>query len=128
VEAEPGRLARTTSIPLTSGRPLIRASGTWDELESRADALADAYLDLVVTVGAPDPDLGRRAAETFPFLVKIRAERPTAERRPRAADDVRPSDTDLFGAYHEAAYGEPAPPPLLALLTEVLEEAADAAS
>jgi exonuclease SbcD len=127
IDAEPGRLATTVSVPLASGRPLVRASGTWDELEARAEELADDYVELTVRVGGPDPDLGRRATETFPFLVRVRVERPAAERRAPRAPGERPTDAELYAAYHEAHYHEPAPPPLLAVLAEVLEEAADAA-
>jgi exonuclease SbcD len=35
VDAEPGRLATVRSVPITSGRPLVRARGTWDELAGR---------------------------------------------------------------------------------------------
>ena len=35
VDAEPGRLATVTSMPLVSGRPLVRAEGTWDEIDAR---------------------------------------------------------------------------------------------
>lgn len=125
IDVEPGRPATVASIPLTSGRPLVRASGTWDELAGRAEELHEAYLDLVVRVGGPDPDLGRRAAELFPYLVKVRADRPAAEHRPARAAGERPTDTELYAGYHEATYGEPPPAALLSLLVEVLEEAAD---
>lgn len=126
VEAEPGRLATVTSIPLTGGRPLVRAQGTWDELAARADELREAYLDLTVQVGGPDPDLGRRAAEAFPYLVKVRPDRPAAQRRAPRAPGEHPTDGELYASFHEATYGAPAPPDLLALLAQVLEEAADA--
>src|SRR5438093_2397782 len=80
VDAEPGRLATVESIPLAAGRPLMRAQGTWDEIEERADELRDAYLDLTVRVGGTDTELGRRAADAFPYLVNVRPFRPPRDR------------------------------------------------
>ena len=58
----------------------------------RAEELTDSYVDLTVAVGGPDPELGRRAAELFPYLVRVRAERPAAERRERRdLPTVRPT-------------------------------------
>ena len=86
----------------------------------------DSYVDLTVAVGGPDPELGRRAAELFPYLVRVRAERPAAERRERRDPADRPSDEDLYAAFVRAVSGEEPPPDLVALFHEVLEEAADA--
>jgi hypothetical protein len=83
-------------------------------------------VDLTVGVGGPDPELGRRAAATFPYLVRVRAERPARERRERRDPADRPSDVELYGEFVRATTGEVAPEPLLGLLREVLEEAADA--
>src|SRR5207253_1720649 len=95
VEAEPGRLATVESVSLTSGRPLVRAQGTWEEIEARADELRDAFLDLTVRVGGTDTELGRRAADTFPFLVNVRPFRPERERRARRWGAARPTDHEL---------------------------------
>lgn len=125
VEAEPGQLATVTSIPLTSGRPLVRASGTWDELEARGDELEDPYLDLTVQVGGTDTDLARRAADRFPFLVNVRAQRPTGD-RPSTERGVRRSDEELYAEYYRADTGEDPPAGLATLFRQVLEEVADA--
>jgi hypothetical protein len=126
VDVEPGSLATVRSVPITAGRPLVAARGTWEELAERAAELADSYVDLTVAVGGPDPELGHRAAEAFPFLVRVRAERPVAERRQRHDPAQRPSDVELYTAFVRAVSGEDPPADLVALLREVLEEAADA--
>ena len=126
VDAEPGRLATVSSIPLTSGRPLVRAEGTWDELDARAEELRDVYLDLTVRVGGTDTDLGRRAADSFPFLVNVRPYRPTGEPRARSVADQRPTDDEQYADYYRRDTGEEPPPALLGLLREILEEGADA--
>ncbi len=126
VDAEPGRLATVSSIPLTSGRPLVRVEGTWDELDARAGELRDVYLDLTVRVGGTDTDLGRRAADSFPFLVNVRPYRPTGEPRARSVADQRPTDDEQYADYYRRDTGEEPPPALLGLLREILEEGADA--
>ncbi len=125
VDVDPGSLATVTSVPLSSGRPLRRETGTWDELAARADELADAYLDLTVEVGGADVDLGRRAADAFPFLVNVRAQRPAAERVVRAAEE-RPTDDGLYAEFVRRSTGEEPPAELLRLFRDVLDEALDA--
>lgn len=125
VDAVPGQLATVTSVPLTSGRPLIRARGTLEELIARDD-LPEAYLDLTVKVGGTDTELGRKAAEAFPYLVNVRAHRPESERIARVEGAPRPGDEELYAHFYRGDTGEDPPPELLALFREVLEEAADA--
>ncbi len=127
VDADPGRLATVESVPLASGRPLVRVEGTWDEIDARIDELRDAYLDLTVRVGGIDSDLGRRAADTFPFLVNVRPHRPAGERRPRSTGP-RPGDDEQYADYYRRDTGEEPPPGLLELFREVLEEVADASA
>ncbi len=125
VDVEPGSLASITSVAIERGRPLIRASGTFEELEARDD-LADAYLDLTVDVGGLDHELGRRAAEAFPFLVNVRPRRPEGAKTERVDGTPRPDDEALYAEFYRRANGEDPPEDLLALFRDVLEEAADA--
>ena len=127
VDVEPGRLATLRSVPIHAGRPLRQVRGTWDEVAARADELADSYLDLTIGVGGPDPELGRRAAALFPYLVRVRAERPIQVRRERSAG-ARPSDEELYAAFVRATTGEDAPAELLQLFRDTMEEVADASS
>lgn len=125
VDVEPGRLATLRSIPIHAGRPLEQVRGTWDEIAARADDLADRYLDLTVAVGGPDPELGRRAAALFPYLVRVRAERPAQLRRERSPES-RPPDDELYAAFVRATTGEDAPAGLIQLFRDTMEEVADA--
>jgi exonuclease SbcD len=119
VDVEPGLPAAVTSVPLTAGRRLVRASGTWQDILGRDD-VHDAYLDLVVETAGPDPGLADRAREEFDHLVKIRAEYPRAEVErpsgPSAALD------DLYAAFVEHDTGAPPPDPLLDTFRTVMEE------
>jgi exonuclease SbcD len=125
VDVEPGRLATLRSIPIHAGRPLEQVRGTWEEIAARADDLADRYLDLTVAVGGPDPELGRRAAALFPYLVRVRAERPAQLRRERSPES-RPPDDELYAAFVRATTGEDAAPGLVQLFRDTMEEVADA--
>jgi len=127
VDVEPGRLATLRSVPIAAGRPLQQVRGTWDEVAARADELADSYLDLTIAVGGPDPDLGRRAATLFPYLVRVRPERPIQARRERPTES-RPSDDELYGAFVRATTGEDPPAALVQLFRDTMEEVADASS
>ncbi|MEP6759089.1 MAG: exonuclease SbcCD subunit D [Actinomycetota bacterium] len=127
VDVEPGQLATTRSVPITAGRPLVAARGTWTELVARVDELAESYVDLTVAVGGPDPELGRRATEAFPYLVRVRAERPAIERERSHDMAERSSDADLYAAFVRATSGGEEPPEeLVDLFRAVLEESADA--
>jgi exonuclease SbcD len=126
VDVEPGQLALTRSVPLQSGRPLVRAAGSWDDIEARREELRDAYLDLTVDVGGPDADLGRRAADAFPFLVNVRPRMPRGPAEDRRETTERLADDELYAEYVRRTTGNDPPEELLALLRDVLEEAADA--
>jgi exonuclease SbcD len=126
VDAEPGRLAVAETVPLTSGRRLVRVTGTWDAIEDRADELADAFCDLIVTTSGTDTGLAERARATFPFLVKVRAQRPATTAPERLVKGARGWD-ELYADYYRREHDEDAPPALLLLFREVLEEA-DASS
>jgi DNA repair protein SbcD/Mre11 len=126
VDVEPGQLATVTSVPLSVGRPLVRATGSWDELMDRHEELADSYLDLTVRVGGLDTDLGRRAAAAFPFLVNVRPLLPVTERSGRRAPGDRPSDESLYAEHYRATTGEDPPEGLLELFRSVMEEVGDA--
>ncbi|MEP6475844.1 MAG: exonuclease subunit SbcD [Actinomycetota bacterium] len=122
VDAEPGRLAVARTVPLETGRRLVRISGTWDQIESRAQELAGRYCDLTVTTSGTDTTLAERARETFPFLVKVRAQRPAAATAERLVKGSRTWD-DLYADYYRREHDEDAPPDLVALFREILEEA-----
>src|SRR4051812_25016646 len=126
VDVEPGRLATVRSVAITAGRPLEQVHGTWDEAAARADELADRYLDLTIAVGGPDPELGRRAAARFPFLVRVRAERPAQARRERSIE-TRPADDELYASFVRATTGEDPPAALVQLFRDTMEAVADAA-
>jgi DNA repair protein SbcD/Mre11 len=126
VDVAPGQLATIESVPLVSGRPLVRVTGTWDDIEARAPELAGSFLELAVKSSGTDTTLAERARAAFPYLVKVRALRPAEDgERPGLAKGHRSLD-ELYGDYYRREHEEDPPEDLLALLREVLEEATDA--
>jgi exonuclease SbcD len=122
VDAEPGRLAVPESVPLEAGRRLVRVTGTWDQIEARADELADSYSDLTVTTSGTDATLAERARGAFPVLVKVRAHRPASAAAERLVKGARGWD-ELYADYYLREHQEDAPPELISLFREILEEA-----
>lgn len=121
VEAEPGRPAAVRSIPLTAGRGLRRASGTWEELVGRKD-LDDCWLDLTIHIaGPPGPETVDEWGRRFPRAVKIRAEYPTEDRDDQVRISGRSID-DLYFEYHRLVHGDPEVE-LMELFRDVLGEA-----
>lgn len=123
VDVEPGLPAEVRSMPITGGRRLRRPRGTWEEIEAM-DGLDEAYLDLTVRTGGPDPGLADRARERFPYLVKVRAEyeRAEPEKRSRTGRAI----PDLYGDYYLHTEGVEPPEDLLEALRKLMEEEAGA--
>jgi len=119
VDAEPGKPAQVRSLPLSAGRRLMQVSGTWEEIEARTD-LGEAYLDLRVNTGGPEPGLDALARDTFPHLVKVSAvyERPELEETSRGHLPWE----DIYAEYYQHERGETAPPELLAAFRQVQDE------
>jgi DNA repair protein SbcD/Mre11 len=124
VDVEPGRPAVVRSVPLTAGRRLVRASGSWNDLLGRDD-LREAYLDLTVETAGPDPQLAERARDEFDLVVKVRADYP----RPDGDTHERGTRTleELYAAYYEREVGAAPQPELMAAFRSVMEEVGHAA-
>jgi len=125
VEAEPGLPARVTSRPLSAGRRLVRAAGTWQDIIGRDD-VHEAYLDLTVETAGPDPGLAERARDEFDYLVKVAADYPRleSERRDRAGRALH----ELYAEYYGEQEGVEPDPALLDSFRSVMEEAGYAAT
>jgi len=78
-----------------------------------------------VKTSGTDMTLAERAYGAFPFLVRVRAQRPVGIDRDRLAKDHR-SWEELYAEFYRREHDEDAPDDLLALFRDVLEEAADA--
>lgn len=120
VEADPAVPASVTSIPVTAGRPLVRASGDWEALAARSD-LDDVWLDLAVDTAGPEPGLADLARERFPRLVKVRASYARPDLGDQATEGMPLSE--LYAAFCLATHGTAPGTDLAAAFTELEEEA-----
>jgi DNA repair protein SbcD/Mre11 len=79
VDAEPGKPARVTEIPLTQGRRLITVRGSLEEVLAAADRLAGAYVKVVLTESAR-VGLADEVRETIPDAVDVILDSPETRR------------------------------------------------
>ncbi len=106
VDAEPGRPAAVTSIPLGAGVPLRRATGRWDALD--ADATLDgAWLDLTVHTDAPPlPAEVEGWRVRFPRAVKLSVDYPRTDLEEHHRVEGRTIE-ELYVEYHSSTHGTP---------------------
>lgn len=114
-----GRRAVET-VPVTSGRRLMRVSGTLDELKNRADELRDAILAVDVVTDQPSPTLADDVHAFLPDALYVRVESPARE--PVRAAHAGRGFRELYGEYHEQRHGAPPSAELLAELDSLVEE------
>lgn len=123
VDAEPGLPAAITSVPLSAGRRLVRASGEWGDI-IRRDDVHEAYLDLTVKTAGPDPGLAERARAEFDFVVKVQADYPRIESEHPAREGL--ALDELYAAYYQEREGAAADEALLDAFRTVMEDAGHA--
>ena len=124
VDAHPGRPVEQRPVSITRGRQLVELRGTLDEVVARADEVADAYVRVALDVERPEPGLAQRVRDAIPFAVDVRLEyeRDREDESPSAIAPLSPQE--LFVRYYRQQHGAGPAPELLALFTELLEEAA----
>jgi exonuclease SbcD len=112
VEAEPGRAARVTSLPLTAGRRLESFTGTLAALQAAAEGIGDALCKLVIDTEAPEPELSRRVREMLPRATIVDVKERCAVTRVQALDERadagemrEPGMDELFHEYLERMGG-----------------------
>jgi len=99
VDAAPSTPARTTDLPLVSGRRLRTVRGTVAELASRAGELGDAFLRVYVTEAAR-AGISEDVLEALPNALEIRIDPEFATAgTSRAVPKPDRSPSELFGDY-----------------------------
>lgn len=119
VSAEPGRPASVSELPLQSGRRLLSVAGTLDQVLSRADETADAYVRVVLHEPAR-VGLADEVRAAIPNAVEVILDNPTATRPSREPrQSLEP--VDAFSRF--LADRDSSDPRVEALFTELLDEA-----
>ena len=128
VDIQRGSAARVTSIPLSSGRKLLRVEDGLEALESRAPGFGDAYLDVRVKTAGPVFGLAEQVRSFLPNAVLVQA---VYERSASGELVSRPLDgglADLYAGYHLHQHGVDPPDELLEELRTLEQEVQRAAS
>lgn len=124
VDVSAGRPAKPHSVPLSSGRRLVRVQDTLESLKARADEFGDAYLDVRVQTSGPAFGLAETVRSFLPNAVAVQAvyercqapaSRPGGEDRPLA---------EVYAEYHssERGHGVEAPAALVDTLRRLEQE------
>jgi exonuclease SbcD len=120
VDAEAGKPARVTTIPLGAGRSLVTLRGSLADVLARSDETGDAYVKVILTekgrVGLAD-----EVRLAIPNTVDVVLENPEEKPERRLDDRERLVPTEAFHQY--LAGGDQEDPAVEALFAELLEEA-----
>lgn len=105
VEADPGRAAIQHVITLSAGRPLLRLSGTLDELAGRASTIGPSLLAVTVHTDTHTPGIDETIADVFTGSTIVNFEERCADRvvAPLSAQtgpaERQPGFDELFGEF-----------------------------
>jgi exonuclease SbcD len=129
VDVKPGSRAKAKTIPLSSGRKLIRVQDELESLRARSNEFGDAYLDVRIKTSGPVFGLAEQVRQFLPNAVLVQA---VYERLPGSDDvTIRPMDggiAELYAGYHLRQHGVEAAAELLDEVRALEEEVQRAAS
>jgi exonuclease SbcD len=125
IEAAPGRPAKVTDIPITSGRALLDVDVSIADLERVAAEVGDAYLRVNLAVEHATPGLADQVRAALPNALDIRLTLPEredeVERRSLRGLDPR----EQFVSYYEHAHRSDPPEEILVAFDRVYEDVND---
>ena len=129
VDITAGSPAKVKTLPLRSGRKLIRVTDQLESLESRVAEFGDAYLDVRVQTSGPVFGLADQVRKFLPNAVIVQAvyER-LAGSENLGATPMDSGIADLYAGYHLRQHGVEAAPELLDEVRMLEEEVQRAAS
>jgi DNA repair protein SbcD/Mre11 len=120
VEANPGRPAKVTTVPLTAGRRLVTVRGTLEQVTATAGEVADAYVK-VVLVEKARVGLADEVRAAIPDAVEVILDSPA---QARSQPEPR-TQLDPVSAFHRYLAEKGADDPRIeALFAELMDEAA----
>jgi exonuclease SbcD len=126
IEARPGKPAMVNEIFLGKGKWLLRRTGTAEAILAQAPDFTDAWVEVVVSLDKPNPDLVEKI-RALPEVIALRFEEPqeaatmNSERDQRSQVD-RPAG-ELFREYYKSKRKTDPEPQLLALFERLYQEA-----
>ena len=111
--------ATARCIPVTSGRTLLKVTGTMDELAARALGFGDAILDVSVVTDGPAPGLADEVRTLLPHALYVRA----AWERAEVAETTREGRTlqELYADYYQGRHAAAPPQELMHAFEDLLD-------
>jgi exonuclease SbcD len=129
VEAQPGKPATITEIPLTKGKWLLRRTGTAAALLAQADDFADAWVEVVLSPEKADVDLVNKI-RALPEVISLRFEEPKTDSGENGKTEQwgngDRSASELFRDYYQRKKKSEPEPQLMALFERLYHEASTA--
>ena len=112
--------ATTRTIPLVSGRRLMKVVGTIDELTRQAPGFGDAILDVSVVTDGPAPGLADEVRALLPHALYVRAawEREDVVESTREGKDL----PELYADYYRERHAAAPPDELMHAFEELLDQ------
>jgi DNA repair protein SbcD/Mre11 len=133
LEAEPGRRAKLTDVPLSSGKPLKNVRVDVDTLERRLEEYRgfEGWLKVMVKLEHPMPGLKDRVLKILPNALAVEVELPEFEAR-RTLEDTQDMHAleplEAFKQYYSETRGGNAPEEILRAFAELQSELASEVS
>lgn len=118
VEVEPGRPAKVTPLPLTSGTKLVVLEGTLEQVLASAGSVEGAYVR-VILAEVPRVGLADEVRREIPGVVDVALENTVASTETVARSRMGREPHDLFAEYLEQVGADPA---LVRVFDQLLDE------
>jgi len=125
IDAKPGAPATVTSIPLSTGRPLMELEGELEDLEQFSTRVGNAYLKIHLHTSESGQDLGEQVRKLFPNAVEVHLVQPqeSQEAIPQRLGKLQPED--MLREFY-ISRGRPSPSPgVMTMFKELYAEALD---
>lgn len=123
-DAQAGRPARLTSVPLTQGRRLRDVGGTLVQLEKDRSEWGDDFLRVTVDCPGPVPGIADQVREILPNAVDVRIDYPRSEQEKPEKRLGKMTPETLFAEFHLRQRGAPPSSQVGALFRELYQEVA----
>ena len=127
IEAHPGKPAEVSLIELTTGKALLRRTGTAPEILSQADEFTNAWVEVVLKPEGQTSELIEHI-RALPGVVSLRfedAQASEAENEPVQNPSERPA-AELFSDYYKSRRSAEPEPQLVALFERLYREVSTA--
>ncbi|HKV42140.1 MAG TPA: exonuclease SbcCD subunit D [Blastocatellia bacterium] len=125
IDARPGKPSSIQSYKLASGRKLMDAAGTLEDLKTASGKFGNAFLRVTVKLDGPTPGIPDKVHEILPNALEVRLDYPRIDKPAPAIAGLEPQD--IFRQYYATEKGAGPPEKVSQLFNTLYEEAVNAA-